>query len=192
MSTTHNLYERAEHACELCKSTENPQPHTLQDSPEDDSKQVLLCQTCRELIQDLDESADNKHWRCLQDSIWSITPEVQVLSWRLLHTLSSTQSWARDALDQAYLEDELLEWAKSTISEAPKDDTPPTYDANGTQLQEGDSITLVRNLDVKGGGFTAKQGTLVKNIRLTGDPDYIEGKINGMSIMLKTKFIKRA
>ena len=65
-------------------------------------------------------------------------------------------------------------------------------DSNGNELFEGDAVTLVRNLDVKGAAFTAKQGTLVKNIRLTDDPRYVEGKVNGMVIVLKTIYLKRA
>ena len=50
-----------------------------------------------------------------------------------------------------------------------------------------------QDLDVKGGGFTAKRGTLVKGIRLIeGDPDNIEGRVNKMSLVLKVKFLKKA
>lgn len=59
-------------------------------------------------------------------------------------------------------------------------------------LRDGDSVTLIKDLEVKGGGFTAKRGTLVKGIRLTGNPKNIEGKVNKMQLVLKTEFLKKA
>ncbi|MDD4885088.1 PhnA domain-containing protein, partial [Sulfuricurvum sp.] len=53
-------------------------------------------------------------------------------------------------------------------------------------------VTLIKDLEVKGAGFTAKRGTIVKNIRLTDDPKYIEGKINGSTIVLVAAFMKKA
>ena len=67
-----------------------------------------------------------------------------------------------------------------------------TLDSHGTPLASGDSVTLIKDLDVKGAGFVAKRGTLVKNIRLTGDPAHVEGKVNGVAIVLKTQFLKKA
>jgi protein PhnA len=58
-------------------------------------------------------------------------------------------------------------------------------------LVEGDSVTLVKDLDVKGANFTAKRGTMVKNIRVGEDPTHIEGKVNKITIMLKTCFLKK-
>jgi protein PhnA len=47
-------------------------------------------------------------------------------------------------------------------------------------------------LNVKGGGFTAKRGTLVKNIRTGADPTHVEGRVNKVAIFLKTCFLKKA
>ena len=58
-------------------------------------------------------------------------------------------------------------------------------------MAEGDSVTLIKDLDVKGGGFTAKRGTLVKNISLTNNPKHIEGKVNGIQIVLVAAFLKK-
>ncbi len=67
-------------------------------------------------------------------------------------------------------------------------------DANGTRLSEGDSVTLVKDLKVKGsGGVTLKRGTTVKNIRLTHDEALIEcnhEKVKGL--VLRTEFVKKA
>jgi protein PhnA len=68
-----------------------------------------------------------------------------------------------------------------------------TKDANGTKLADGDSVTLVKDLKVKGASTTLKRGTLVKNIRLTDDPEEIEcnaEKVKGL--VLKTQFLKKA
>lgn len=71
------------------------------------------------------------------------------------------------------------------------DDKVIVKDSNGNQLNDGDSVTLIKSLKVKGGGTTLKQGTLVKKIRLTDDPEEIDCKIDGMSIVLKTAFVKK-
>ncbi|MEN3952577.1 alkylphosphonate utilization protein [Iodidimonas sp. SYSU 1G8] len=66
-------------------------------------------------------------------------------------------------------------------------------DSNGTRLADGDSVTLIKDLKVKGTSVTLKRGTLVKNIRLTGTADEIEcnaEKVKGL--VLKTQFLKKA
>lgn len=65
-------------------------------------------------------------------------------------------------------------------------------DSNGTPLNEGDSVTLIKDLKVKGSSFTLKRGTLVKNIRLTSNDEEIEGRVDRSEIVLKTCFLKKA
>ena len=67
-----------------------------------------------------------------------------------------------------------------------------TVDSNGATLADGDSVTLIKDLNVKGGGFTAKRGTLVKGIRLTDNPLHIEGRVNKQTIVLVTAYLKKA
>jgi len=67
-----------------------------------------------------------------------------------------------------------------------------TKDSKGTVVQSGDSVILIKDLEVKGAEFTAKRGTLVKNINLTENSEQIEGRVNGMQIVLLTKFLKKA
>lgn len=65
-------------------------------------------------------------------------------------------------------------------------------DSNGVILQEGDSVTLIKDLKLKGTSTTLKRGTMVKNIHLTGDEGEIECKVNGMKgIILLTCFLKK-
>ena len=71
--------------------------------------------------------------------------------------------------------------------------TDPVRDSNGAILNDGDAVTLIKDLKVKGTSVTLKRGTLVKNIRLTDDPDEIEcnaEKVKGL--VLKTAFLKKA
>jgi len=70
-------------------------------------------------------------------------------------------------------------------------DTPPK-DSNGTVLAEGDAVTLIKDLKVKGSSLTLKRGTLVKNIRLTNSPAEVEGRAGGSTMVLKTEFLKKA
>lgn len=65
-------------------------------------------------------------------------------------------------------------------------------DSNGTVLNEGDSVTLIKDLKVKGSSITLKRGTMVKNIRLTSNTEEVDCRINGSSIVLKTCFLKKA
>jgi protein PhnA len=66
-------------------------------------------------------------------------------------------------------------------------------DSNGTELKDGDNVTLIKDLKVKGANTTLKRGTLIKGIRLTGDEDEIDcrhEKIKGL--VLRTEFVKKA
>jgi protein PhnA len=66
-------------------------------------------------------------------------------------------------------------------------------DSNGNVLQDGDSVLLIKDLKVKGSPVTLKIGTKIKNIRLVEDGDHeVDAKADGMGIMLKAKFLKKA
>jgi protein PhnA len=65
-------------------------------------------------------------------------------------------------------------------------------DSNGTTLNEGDSVTVIKDLKVKGSSITLKRGTLVKKIRLTDDADEVECRVNSSTIVLRTEFLKKA
>jgi protein PhnA len=72
-------------------------------------------------------------------------------------------------------------------------DDPIVRDSNGTQLSDGDSVTLTKDLKVKGTSETIKRGTLVKGIRLTADPDLIECNTKQVKgLVLRTEFLKKA
>lgn len=66
-------------------------------------------------------------------------------------------------------------------------------DSNGTLLSEGDTVTVIKDLKVKGTSLTLKRGTVVKNIRLTDDAEEIECKADNIKgLVLKTCFLKKA
>ncbi|MFY0618834.1 alkylphosphonate utilization protein [Shimia sp.] len=155
--------------------------------PEDTT--VALCASCGAGV--AQGPSDTPHWQCLHDAIWSQTPAVQVLAWRLLKALPQAP-WARDLLDIAYLEPEVLAWAESG-PEAQDSNTPEHKDSNGAQLSAGDTVVLIKDLPVKGAGFTAKRGTSVRNISLVADnPEHIEGRVESQRIVILTKFVKKS
>jgi protein PhnA len=111
----------------------------------------------------------------------------------MLHQLQQFD-WAVDLLDMAYLEDERLAWAKMGIREESGDGAAAIHvDCYGAPLQKGDAVVLVKTLDVKGATFSAKMGTVVRNIRLVEDnPEQIEGKVNGSQIVILTKYVRKS
>jgi protein PhnA len=183
------LRERASAQCELCGGSEQLAAHLVPPSPEPSADRcVLLCEPCRSQL--AAPSADDSRWYCLRVSVWSAVPAVLVLSVRLLRALGA-QDWAQDLLGQVYLDEDTQAWADAGAESA--EGEAPTLDSNGTALASGDSVTIIKDLDVKGTGFVAKRGTLVKSIRLIeGDPDNIEGRVNKTTLVLKTKFLKKA
>jgi protein PhnA len=67
-----------------------------------------------------------------------------------------------------------------------------TKDSNGNVLDDGDSVSLIRDLKVKGSSINLKRGTVMKKIRLTGDEDEVECRHGKSTIVLKTCFLKKA
>lgn len=192
MALSDSLLKRADHKCELCGNTSALSVYEIPPAPKaDESTALVLCAPCKGQIEN-PTSIDPNHWRSLSESMWSEHAPVQVMAYRMLSLLKE-EGWARDLLEQFYLEDSLLEFAKAGIPEEEEGDSSlPTLDSNGTRLTDGDSVTLIKDLDVKGAGFTAKRGTLVKNISLTNNPKHIEGRVNGIQIVLVAAYLKKA
>ncbi|MDR2036526.1 MAG: alkylphosphonate utilization protein [Bacteroidales bacterium] len=83
------------------------------------------------------------------------------------------------------------EWGEDALHDEDKSDNT-SRDSNGEVLADGDSVTVIKDLPVKGSSMVVKRGTKVKNIRLTDDFTHIEGKVEGSSIYLKTEFLKKS
>lgn len=74
-------------------------------------------------------------------------------------------------------------------SEQEADDV--SRDSNGTELFDGDAVTVIKDLKVKGSSMVIKRGTKVKSIKLTDVPEEVDCKVDGSSIVLKTCFLKK-
>ena len=188
MTNLEIITKRSNATCELCGATDYLEAYTV--APKTGSnpdEMALLCGTCRSQIE-APATADEKHWHCLNESMWSEVPAVKVLAWRMLTHLNST-----DMLDMLYLDDETLAWANAGQSAAAYVDPELKHvDSNGVALENGDTVVLIKDLDVKGASFAAKRGTAVRNIRLVHDnATQIEGKVNGQTIVILTKFVKK-
>ena len=148
-------------------------------------EQVAICQTCHDQLEN-PERIDITHWRCINDSMWSSVPAVQVICYRMLQSLGD-QEWAQDLAGMIYLDDETLEWAEGS------DGDPSVHkDSNGNVLQTGDTVVLIKDLDVKGANFIAKRGTPVRRITLVRDnPDQIEGRVNDQHIVILTRYVRK-
>ncbi len=190
MTTKNTLHARSESKCELCSSTENLIIYEIPpDSDGSADKSILICETCHNQIEN-PEKVDVHHWRCLNDSMWSQIPAVQVMAWRMLTRLKD-EGWPQDLLDMLYLDDQTLAWAKQT-EENDIADSVQHLDSNGVLLEAGDTVTLIKDLNVKGANFTAKRGTAVRGISLVADnPEQIEGRVNDQKIVILTKFVKK-
>lgn len=143
---------------------------------------IDLCETC---LDQINGTPDPTHWRCLATSMWSQDAATQVMAARMLARLAD-HAWARDLTDQLYLDDETREWAENIA--------PVTNhrDSNGVPLSQGDTVVLIKDLQVKGAGFTAKRGTAVRGISLVADNDaHIEGRVEGQRIVILTEFVKK-
>ncbi len=82
--------------------------------------------------------------------------------------------------------------SKGDWNEDGENDSSPTRDSNGAELKDGDTVTLIKDLPVKGAGVTIKRGTTVKNITLTNNPEEIDCRTKEVKgLVLKTCFVKK-
>lgn len=190
------LQGRSGSKCELCGAAESLVIYAVPpDSQEKVDDSVLICITCSNQL-DSPNNIDVDHWRCLNDSIWSQVPAVQVLSWRMLNRLITSDHalrWQQDILDIIYLDEATLSWAKAIDEGRATEQDAKHVDSNGAVLEAGDTVTLIKDLNVKGANFIAKRGTAVRGISLVADnAEQIEGKVNGQQVVILTKFVKKS
>ena len=101
---------------------------------------------------------------------------------------SEANRWFGDA-------EEARAWLQTILAfleRAQTNESVVVKDSNGTPLGEGDSVLVIKDLKVKGGSSDLKRGTLVKKIHLIDDPENIECRIDGSTLVLKTCFLKKA
>lgn len=191
MSIQQDLEARSGSICELCAAADDLSVFEVEGGEGGVDGSVLVCATCRGQLE-APERVDVHHWRCLSNSMWTPVPAVQVVAWRTLSRLQG-EGWARDLLDTLYLDEETLAWAQAGAPAEGGDDAVKHVDCHGAVLEAGDTVTLIKDLDVKGTSFTAKRGTAVRGIRLVADnPEHIEGKVNGQTIVILTQFVKKS
>jgi len=191
MSLDRDLQKRSGGCCELCTSDDNLSPIIVAPKTEKISENhIFICQACSSQIESQEKTNAN-HWRCLNDSMWSQVPAVQVMAWRMLNRLKG-EGWPQDLLDMMYLDEDTLEWAKATGEGEPDENAIIHRDVNGVVINAGDSVVLIKDLKVKGSSMVAKQGTAVRRISLDhNNAEYIEGKVDGQHIVIITKYVKK-
>jgi protein PhnA len=184
MSISAKLIDRCSGTCELCAAEPATQEYLV--SPKTDERpenMVAVCETC---LAAMDEKGKGDHWRCLEGSIWNTEPAVQALSYRLL-TSYKEESWANEVLQSVELDENTVQWALSAFEVA-----DVHKDSFGNTLENGDTVVLTQNLNVKGTSFSAAKGTVVRKIRLVPDnTGQIEGKVNDTTIVILTKYVKK-
>src|SRR5690606_3306677 len=160
------LTDRSNGTCELCGKKAELVAYTVAPDQYADNQIAI----CKSLVGQLEgtQPLNPEDWRFLPEAMWSDIPAVQVVAWRMLNRLKD-ESWAADALDILYLDEETLTWAKAVPVPEADEEVFVHKDANGNVLENGDSVVLVKTLDVKGSSLSAKLGTVVRNIRLVAD-----------------------
>lgn len=192
MKLEEQLRQRSGNVCELSGATDNLTIYQVPFAKGSEvESSILISEKCLAQIEKREE-LNSSFWESfLPTSMWSEVPAVQVVAWRILSRLRN-EGWAADALDMLYLDDDTLEWAKATNDHIGDSATQLHKDCNGNILANGDTVTLIKDLDVKGSSLNAKIGTAVRNIRLVHDNhEQIEGKIEGQSIVILTKYVKK-
>ena len=98
-----------------------------------------------------------------------------------------------DGTDDEYIYDEATgEWRPASEVKAEKAAASEVRDASGNILADGDSVVLVKDLKVKGAGQTLKQGTVIRSIRLTDNPEEIDCRHDAIKgLVLRTEFVRK-
>lgn len=184
------LEKRSGNACELCKSDQQISVYQIPPVVGYADNEIVVCQNCRSQI-DREQEMDSDYWGFLSETMWSEVPAVQIVAWRMLSRLKN-ETWAADNLDMLYLDEDMLAWAQASSDHEGAADLAVHRDSNGNVLKNGDTVVLIRTLDVKGSSLNARMGTVVKNIRVVEDnTEQIEGKIDGQLIVILTKYLRK-
>ena len=185
--TEKRLKDRSGSLCEISGSDEDLVLYLVEPKTEDIPENcILITQNLKNQIEN-PETMNANDWRGLSDSMWNENLPVQIVSWRMHARLKNN-----DMLEMMYLDEDALEWAKAT-GEADDDEGKIIHkDSNGNILKDGDSVVLVKDLDVKDATFTAKRGAAVHNIKLVWDDvNLIEGRVENQSIFILTQYVKK-
>ena len=83
----------------------------MADEP-DIERTLLISEACHEVLE-YPKRLKGREWQCLAEVVWSEMPAVQVVAWRVLHHLAKSEAWAREVVEEVFLDEEVEEWAKS-------------------------------------------------------------------------------
>lgn len=185
--TEKRLKDRSGSICEISGTNENLVVYLVEPKTEATPENcILINQSLLDQIKK-PESMNPNDWRGLSDSMWNENLPVQIVSWRMLARLKN-----HDLLDMMYLDEDALEWAKATGEGEDEEGKIVHKDSNGNLLFDGDSVVLIKDLDVKGANFTAKRGAAVHNIKVVWDnAEQIEGRVEGQHIVILTQYVKK-
>ena len=162
--------------CPLCTSDAPLTDTSVTGAPADAF--ITICAGCA------DPQTPADHFRAIASTMWSEDAALQVYALRTLKRLDT--DWSRDLAEQLYLDAETQAWADNQAAQTNH------KDSNGVPLTSGDTVVLIKDLNVKGAGFTAKRGTAVHRITLVPDNDaHIEGRVEGQRIVILTEFVKK-
>ncbi|MBP6557984.1 MAG: PhnA domain-containing protein [Flavobacterium sp.] len=189
--TEKRLKDRSGSKCEISGSEENLVVYLVEPKTEDVPENcILITKNLKDQIESRSLGTDTTNandWRGLSDSMWNENLPVQIVSWRMLARLKN-----HDLLDMMYLDEDALEWAKATGEGEEEEGKIVHKDSNGNLLFDGDSVVLIKDLDVKGANFTAKRGAAVHNIKVVWDnAEQIEGRVEGQHIVILTQYVKK-
>lgn len=151
-------------------------------------------------IMEVDSDADEKSIKAFLETANADRQEKVVKQAKSLLTATSfpTGEFGTEANRWFASDEEAKEWLSGILNflesgaanSSGNDDV--VKDSNGAILQEGDSVTVIKDLKVKGGSSDLKRGTMIKKIHLIGDPENIECRVDGSTLVLKTCFLKKA
>ena len=100
---------------------------------------------------------------------------------------------AEDATDDFVFDEATGEWVSAADLKSASEATVEVRDSVGNLLADGDSVTLIKDLKVKGAGQTLKRGTVIKSIRLTGDDQEIDCRYEGIKgLVLRAEFVRKS
>lgn len=185
--TEKRLKHRSGSVCEISGNDEDLVVYLVEPKTEEIPENcILITKSLKSQIEN-PETTNPNDWRGLSDSMWNENLPVQIVSWRMHARLKNM-----DLLEMMYLDEDALEWAKAT-GEADDDEGKIIHkDSNGNILLDGDSVVLIKDLDVKGATFTAKRGAAVHTIKLVwDDANLIEGRVENQTIFILTQYVKK-
>lgn len=110
-----DLARRAKSKCELTgASGVSLRPYEVPPVAEepDFERTLLISEACHEMLEH-PKRLQGREWQCLAEVVWSEMPAVQVVAWRMLKELAKREDWAREVLEEVFLDEEVEEWAKS-------------------------------------------------------------------------------